>query len=208
MQSGLSASQTRGDNNSLKQHRQAVKCLNQIDELFDAMDQANMRTGAYRRQFPEWVKHTFRYSGNWGVKDPGTPQNAKDVLENLVDALAPFVPVLEPERFEDLKTYLHTVREALNADDDAIPRGTRQGALVLIENILTMIDSYKVIGDFELERSLQSLLGSLAWAAAQSKQPDRWRNILAGFFIPYSVNQAPGLEIPPLPKLLELVQGG
>lgn len=203
---GVSAQDSRADSESLPEHRLAIGYLNQIDKLLDAMALADKRVGPYRRQFPVWVQHTFNYGNVWTHSDPGTPAHAFDVLEGLIDALAPFVPTLDPERFEELKKYLHTVREALN-EDDSISRGTQQGALVLVENLLTLIDSYTVVGDFKLEQALKSLLGSLAWAAAQSSKRERWRDILTGFFIPYATNQVPGFEIPSVPKLLELVQG-
>lgn len=202
--SDLSAQESRADTESLRDHRFAIGYLNQIDELLNAMDSAGKRVGPYRRQFPVWVQHTFNYGRVWTHKDPGTPKHAFDVLEGLIDALAPFVPVLEPKHFETLKEYLHTVRETLN-EDDSIPRGTKQGALVLVENLLTLIDSYNVVGDFEIERTLQSLLGSLAWAATQSSKRERWRDILTGFFIPYATSQVPGFEIPSVPQLLEII---
>lgn len=205
--SGVSAQKSRADNESLREHRLAIGYLNQIEELLHAMELAGKRVGPYRRQFPVWVQHTFNYGSVWAHVDPGTPDHAFDVLEGLIDALAPHVHALDPERFEELKKYLHTVREALN-EDDSIPRGTQQGALVLVENLLSLIDSYTVVGDFELERALQSLLGSLAWVAAQSSRRQRWQDILTGFFIPYSVNQLPGFEIPTVHQLFELMQGG
>lgn len=204
---GASAQESRADTDSLDDHRLAIGYLNQIDELLNKMALDDKRVGPYRRQFPVWVKHTFNYGEVWTHADPGTPAHAFDVLEGLIDALAPYVPALESERFEELKEYLHKVRDTLN-EDTSISRGTLQGALALVENVLTLIDSYTVVGDFELERALQSLLGSLAWAAAQSTNRERWRDILTGFFIPYSVNQVPGFEIPSVPRLLELVQGG
>lgn len=203
----VGAASSRGDDESLAQHRHAVAYLNQIEELLDAMSADGKRVGAYQRQFPEWARHVFRFNGNWSQFDPGTPDHARDVLENLIDALAPYVPALDPERFEELKNYLHKVRETLQ-DDGSISRATRQGALVLVENLLTLIDSYTVVGDFELERALQSLLGSLAYAASQSSNRAKWAAVITGFFIPYSVNQVPGFELPSVPKLLELVQGG
>lgn len=204
---GAPTGSTRGDNAVLDQHRRCVGYLNQIEEVLDEMDRAGKRVATYQKQFPVWVKTVFNYGRNWGSSDAPVSEHALDILDNLIEAMEPFVPTLDAERFDELKRYLNTVQDILNEDDSLAP-GVRRGAQVLVENILTLVDSYTVVGDFELERALKSLLGSLALVTVQSTKKEKWRDILAGFFIPYAVNQVPGLEAPPIPRLLELMQGG
>lgn len=181
--------------------------LNQIVEILDVMESAGKRVGPYRRQFPVWISTVFNYGSNWAAVDSPISEHALDVLDNLIEAMGQFVPALETDRFEELKIYLTTVRDTLN-EDSTISRATRKGALVLVENILTLIDSYTVVGDFELERALRSLLGSLLYAAAESSKRDKWNEAVRNFFIPYSVNQAPGLDLPSVQDLAQLMQGG
>lgn len=205
--SGISARASRADDGVLTLHRRCVGYLDQIEDVLEAMGRAGKRVSAYQKQFPVWVKTVFNYGGNWASTESPISDFALDILDNLIEAMEPFVPVLDVDRFEDLKQYLKVVQEELQ-EDESLASGVKRGAQVLVENILTLVDSYKVVGDLELEQALKSLLGSLALVTVQSSKKQRWRDIISDFFIPYSVNQAPGLEIPPLPKLLELVQGG
>lgn len=203
---GAATGSTRGDNAVLDQHRRCVGYLNQIEEVIGEMDRAGKRVRTYRTQFPVWVKTVFNYGRNWLASDTPVSEHALDILENLIEAMEPFVPDLDADRFDELKRYLNMVQDVLN-EDDSLAEGVRRGAQALVENILTLVDYYTVVGDFELEQALKSLLGNLALVTVQSTDKEKWRDILTGFFIPYAVNQAPGLEAPPIPRLLELMQG-
>lgn len=76
---------------------------------------------------------------------------------------------------------------------------------MMVENILTLVDSYVVVGDFELDRALKTLLGSLAYVSARSTNRARWKEVLDAFVIPYAVNQVPGLGAAPLSGLVAIM---
>lgn len=198
---------TRGDDEWLMEHRQCVKYLDQIEEILASMERSGKRVNTFKRQFPTWVQYTFNYRSNWNAPDPGIDDHPRDILENLIDAANEFVPALEEDKFEELKKYLDTVQETLRKDT-SLSQAVKDATGVMIENIRTLIDAYTVVGDFELDRALKTLLGSLAFVSAQSRHRDWWKKVLDDFVFPYTVNQAPGIDSPPLSELASIMSSG
>lgn len=202
--SSVAASDTRKDDNVLSEHRRCISYLSQIEEVLTTMDESGARVAPYRRMFPNWVAHVFRFPGNWGSPDADHRRNhMMDVLEALIDPMNGVVPRLDQSRFDELKTYLDTVEKQL-MEDDSLTRVVRDSALAVVRNLRTMIDDYVVVGDFALERGLQSLLGRLAYIMVSSKQGQRWKSVIDKFFIPYLVNQVPAI---PVGELFQLSPG-
>lgn len=190
----VAASSTRKDSNSMETHRQAVKYLNEIEEILTLMKSAGKRVDSAIRMFPTWVKAVFLYPESWRTGDPGVSGHAMDVLYSLLDPMDEFVPALNADRFDELSKYLDRVREALNEDKDLNPT-VRASVLASVENLKTMLDNHKVAGDYRIEQALKALLGNLALITAQSKRRNIWTVILNAFFIPYAVNQLSSLSL-------------
>lgn len=188
------ASFTRQDDDSLTRHRLCVGYLSQIEEILEAMEKAGQRTTIYRKNFTQWSRTVFNFPNDWNKVDPGCPEGAKDVLGLLADAMDSYVPKLDEEKLDELEKYLDTVDQELR-NDESLSSPVRDGALAFVENLRTLIDSYTVIGDFELERALQTLLGNLAIITLRSQHKSGWKNLIDNFMIPYATDQLPSLPV-------------
>lgn len=189
-----SASHARKDSKDLALHRRAVHNLNDINLLVRQMESDGKRVGVYKRAFPNWAQIVFRYPGGW--QGPGTGKidtTELDHLENLIDALDPYVPKLQPASFGKVDDYLSDVLNLLE-EDDSLDGLTRDSAREAVKNVRKAIADFEKYGDFRTEKLFQLLLGQLAYVMARSSKRDRWKNALDSFVIPYAVGQFPTLS--------------
>lgn len=185
---------THKDSATLDTHRRAVAYLNDIGTLLDVMESDGKRVRAYRNRYENWIRTVFHFGGDWGGNAHPIDSHDLEVLENLIDAIDPYVPKLDSAKFEDLNAYLDKVEQAID-DDDTLPGVMRKTSKAFIQNLKTCIDNYMVIGDFQLKNAIERLLGHLAFIARQSKNSSMWKNILNQFVFPYAVNQFPGIDL-------------
>lgn len=188
------ASQARNDSKDLALHRRAIHNLNDINQLLRHMESLGKRVGVYKRTFPKWVQIVFRYPGGWqGTGTGKIDQIDLDHLENLIDALDPFVPKLETERFEDIDKYLSDVQSLLD-EDDSLDTLTRESAREAVSNVREALADFEKHGDFRTEKLFQLLLGQLAYVTLRSSKRGKWKKVLDDFVVPYSVGQFPEIS--------------
>lgn len=185
---------THEDSETLKTHRQAVTYLNDIGTLLDVMEADGKRVSAYRNHYENWIRVVFHFGRDWTDQAQKVDSYDLEVLENLIDAIDPYVPKLDSSKFDGLVAYLDKVEEALN-NDESLSGLIKKTGNAFIQNLRTCIDNYTVIGDFQLKNSLERLLGHLASIGAQSKNRSVWQDILNQFIFPYAVNQVPGIDL-------------
>lgn len=195
------ARDTRADH-TLAAHRMAVRQLDAIDALLGQLESAGRNTSVYRRHFPNWVRIVFNYPNNWiGNGSANIDQNARDHLSTLADVLSTVVPKAAIEKFDELRTFLDGLEEAIE-QDESLPQDAKAYARVTIRGVRQSLDNYATEGDYRLQEVLEQLLGMLVRVAAKSRNRERFQWFFTNFVYPFVVNQAPAL---PIAGLLELM---
>ncbi|WP_292815654.1 hypothetical protein [Microbacterium sp.] len=196
-----SAQQVRGDQ-SLFEHRLAVRHLDAIEELLAQLKASGRRTAVYERYFPEWVRIVFHYPRSWQQQGSASiDQTARDHLATLGDMLVGMLPVADQTQFDAVTAFLDDVVAEL-ADDKSLPDDARRYAEATIAAVRDALGNYAAVGDVLLEDVLTRFSGALLRVAARSNNRDRWVKISERFVWPFVVNQLPAL---PVMGLLELM---
>ncbi|MDK4327895.1 hypothetical protein QPX56_03760 [Corynebacterium pseudodiphtheriticum] len=199
-----SARSLRKDTKSLQRHRIMVGHLGDVEKLLTVMEKDGKRVQSFRKYLPAWSRFLFAYPSGWGANSRSLISVADlDALDMLIDPIDSYCLRADEEKFDDLKAYLDRVKQALD-DDDTLPSTVKLSTRTLVENLVTIIDSYAIYGDVRLDDALQRLLGNLAMVAMQSKKSDVWRKILDRFVFPWLANQLPGL---PMAEVLRSLVG-
>ncbi|MEY8209106.1 hypothetical protein [Corynebacterium sp. MNWGS58] len=199
-----SASSLRKDTRSLQRHRIMVGHLNDVEKLLSVMEKDGKRVQSFRKYFPVWSRFLFAYPDGWSISSNTLISVTDlDALDMLIDPIDSYCLHADEEKFDDLKAYLDRVKQALD-DDETLPSTVKLSTRTLVENLVTIIDSYAIYGDVRLDDALQRLLGNLAMVAMQSKKSDIWRKILDRFVFPWLANQLPGL---PMAEVLRSLVG-
>lgn len=187
------AKSVRKDSNSLTRHRIMVGHLDDLEKLIAMMAADGKRVSVYQRHFPSWSKFLFAYPRAWDTKSTDLlSYDSLEHLETLIEYCDSYCLHADEEKFDDLKAYLNRVKQALD-EDETLPSTVTLSTRTLVENLVTIIDSYAIYGDVRLDDALQRLLGNLAMVAMQSKKTDVWRKILDDIVFPWLANQLPGL---------------
>lgn len=198
------AKSVRKDSKSLAQHRIMARHLDDLEKLIAMMASDGKRVSVYQRHFPAWARFLFAYSGGWETGSKNLlSYSSLEHLETLIEYCDGYCLRADEEKFDDLKAYLDRVKQALD-DDETLPSTVKLSTRTLVENLVTIIDSYAIYGDVRLDDALQRLLGNLAMVAMQSKKSDIWRKILDRFVFPWLANQLPGL---PTGEVLKALTG-
>ncbi|MCT1634999.1 hypothetical protein M3B03_04690 [Corynebacterium pseudodiphtheriticum] len=199
-----SANSLRKDTESLQHHRIMVGHLNDVEKLLTVMEKDGKRVQSFRKYFPVWSQFLFAYPDGWGISSSSLISVTDlDALDMLIDPIDGYCLHADEEKFDDLRAYLDRVKQALD-DDETLPSTVKLSTRTLVENLVTVIDSYATYGDVRLDDALQRLLGNLAMVAMQSKKTDVWRKILDRFVFPWLANQLPGL---PMAEVLKSLVG-
>lgn len=179
---------------SLVQHFQAARLVEEIEELLDVLDSLGKNTSVYREYLPAWKKTIFNYPSSWTAGHTGKiDKTQRQFLVTLIDQIDGVVPKPEPARVELLHGYLNQVLEDL-AEDESLPKAVRDSAIAVTNNLLGCIDDLNVLGDFAFSQAYERLLGCLASVALQSERKTMWKAVLDGLIYPYAVNNLPELE--------------
>lgn len=199
-----SANSLRKDTESLQHHRIMVRHLNDVEKLLTVMEKDGKRVQSFRKYFPVWSQFLFAYPDGWGISSNTLISVTDlDALDMLIDPIDGYCLHADEDKFDDLRAYLDRVKQALD-DDETLPSTVKLSTRTLVENLVTIIDSYAIYGDVRLDDALQRLLGNLAMVAMQSKKSDIWRKILDRFVFPWLANQLPGL---PMAEVLRSLVG-
>lgn len=186
----------------MQRHRIMVGHLNDVEKLLTVMEKDGKRVQSFRKYLPAWSRFLFAYPSGWGANSRSLISVADlDALDMLIDPIDSYCLHADEEKFDDLKAYLDRVKQALD-DDETLPSTVKLSTRTLVENLVTVIDSYAIYGDVRLDDALQRLLGNLAMVAMQSKKTDVWRKILDDIVLPWLANQLPGLPIGEVLKAL------
>lgn len=197
-----SAKSVRKDSKSLAQHRIMARHLDDLEKLIAMMAADGKRVSVYQRHFPAWSRFLFAYPRAWDTRSTDLlSYDSLEHLETLIEYCDGYCLHADEEKFDDLKAYLDRVKQALD-DDETLPSTVKLSTRTLVENLVTIIDSYAIYGDVRLDDALQRLLGNLAMVAMQSKKSDIWRKILDDIVLPWLANQLPGLPIGEVLKAL------
>lgn len=186
----------------LENHRKAVRYLDEIEEILPILENDGVRVSLFKNYFPEWVKYVFNYPNNWDSQYDGKiDQNSLENLENLIGYANMAVPKLDIDKIAELRGYITSVIKKL-IDDNSIPTTTRRSALIAARNILTALDELDSVGEFHLQKMLDSLAGSLVLVTHESKNTQGWQEKTEGFIYPFVQNVAAGAFVNLAGKLL------
>ena len=137
------AKSVRKDSKSLAQHRIMARHL---DDLIAMMASDGKRVSVYQRHFPAWARFLFAYSGGWETGSKNLlSYSSLEHLETLIEYCDGYCLRADEEKFDDLKAYLDRVKQALD-DDETLPSTVKLSTRTLVENLVTIIDSYAIYG--------------------------------------------------------------
>ncbi|STC97731.1 hypothetical protein [Corynebacterium renale] len=195
--------ETRGDDDLLSTHRQALTYIDQMSALIDELESRGKRVRFHRAYLPRWIKTVFNYPRHWDSSGDKAIIDERQLqqLESLANDLDDIVPEADAAQIEAFKNYLTAVLTALE-EDKTLPDDVRKQAKAVIIHIQTVVDQLAVVGEFELQGSLDRLLGVLLRVAATSQQHARWVKILKTFVWPFVTGNLTGITAPMIGQLL------
>ncbi len=168
--------------------RLAVKHIDAIEQLLREMEQAGKSVAVYRNRLPQWQQAVFVHPGGWvGNGTAKIDSTAIDFLEALAGVLDDYVPKVVTGGIEQLRSYVSTVREALDSDE-SIPATMKLHIRQVISHLEWCIDHYEVAGDFELQIATERLAAVVVRATGASNNRDRWRKVYDVWVWPFAVN--------------------
>lgn len=174
----------RNDRN-LSQHRQAVKYLNQIEELLPVLQEMGIRTGVYERYLPKWSAIVFNYPSNWrGTHTGEINQVPLDQLESLVGYLDQVTTSADTSKFALLDLYLDAVLRALDQDDSLSPLVATQ-ARGIVAHVRKCMKRIAIVGDFEFTKAIESLFAMLSSIEMKSRHKEKWEDWKEYFVWPF-----------------------
>lgn len=193
----------RGDDDLLSTHRQALAYIDQIAALIDELESRGKRVRYHRVFLPKWVQTVFNYPHHWSSSTDFATigETQLQQLESLANDLDDIVPKADAERLEAFKSYLAAVLTALDGDK-SLPDDVRNQAKAVIIHIQTVVDQLAVVGEFELQESLDRLLGVLLRVATASRQREKWVTFLNDFVWPFATGNLAGITAPMFGQLL------
>lgn len=190
---GKTASTARNDN-ELVQHRNAVRYLDEIDELLSIAEARKKRVGTYRRYFPLWVRTVFNYPEAWkGQNTAKIGQTQIDQLDNLIDMIDEFTVSPDKPSLSQFREYVRLIEWNLGQDESLSP-AVRESARAVCVHMLSCVDNLAVTGSFEFGKAFERLLGVLATVTLRSSQRSRWRAVINFLVWPYAVANLPQIE--------------
>lgn len=196
-------STVRDDDELLSDHRRALTYIDQITVLLDELESRGKRVRYHRHFLSPWIKTVFNYPRHWNSSAEKAIIDVRQIqqLESLANDLDDVVPRVDAEQLEVFKRYLESVLSALD-EDDSLPDDVRKQAKAIVLHVQTVVDQLSVIGEFELQDSLDRLLGILLRVTRSSRKRDQWINLLNNFVWPFVVGNVTGITAPVLGQIL------
>ena len=150
----------------MQRHRIMVGHLNDVEKLLTVMEKDGKRVQSFRKYLPAWSRFLFAYPSGWGANSRSLISVADlDALDMLIDPIDSYCLHADEEKFDDLKSYLDRVKQALD-DDETLPSTVKLSTRTLVENLVTVIDSYAIYGDVRLAQASRQVRFALACKSA------------------------------------------
>ncbi|MFR9773776.1 hypothetical protein [Nocardia sp. SC052] len=147
----------------------------------------------WQRQIPAWTHYVLNYPSSWASNAPAFDPHVLDHLETLSGHLRRIVPPVPEATLEQLRETLNDLLKLLG-DDTTIPAHLRAYLATLANHMRTVLDEYRIRGDYEVRMAVEILFATVSRAANASQSEgetrQRWRDMAARFVIPVVVPAA------------------
>lgn len=188
------AASARGLNgNNWETHTQAIRHLQEIEELVQLLENRGRNMRVVRETIPSWYQVVFAFNRGWDGQNTATiDQQILNTLEMLAERLEDVVPEVEDGGLAAITEYLDGVCAVLEGDT-SIPLDLRAHINEVIGHVRACVDNYSEVGDFSLQDALERLAGAVVRGAANSSNPSKWKTFVTNFVWPFGVNMLAAL---------------
>lgn len=191
-----------GDDHHLRDHRTAIKLINEIEMLLAGTERREAAKQADDHALAELTKFVFAYPHSWLQQPLGDYKSliSERELDYLLSIEGRINELSEKFTMEDQQKISEMLVELTSAlaSDQSLPRELKLHMRRLIVEVQTCIDEYEITGDFFLQSALDRLFVAVAKVENQSKEPGKWGGFRDKFVYPALsslVGGAPGTLI-------------